>query len=58
MNSLRNRVARALVNAILRTIATKQYRTMITGAITYGLAAAARDELEGRPAPPRIDKLL
>jgi hypothetical protein len=34
-------------------LATPRYRKMIDGAIRYGLAAAARDEAEGRrmPAP-------
>jgi hypothetical protein len=51
MSAARDRLARWLCNLILRTIATPWYRDRIDGAIRYGLASAARDETEGRPAP-------
>jgi hypothetical protein len=49
----RDAAAWFLACAALR-LATPRYRKMIDGAIRYGLAAAARDEAEGRrmPTPP------
>lgn len=49
-NSLRNRVAHRLANAVLR-IADSEYRSMIAGSVEYGLRSAARDALEKRKAP-------
>ncbi len=43
----RDKVAQWLCNVILNHIATPWYRKMIDGAIRYGLAAAARDEMTG-----------
>lgn len=48
--NLRDKIARWLANAALK-IATPHYRMMISGAIRYGMSAAARDEVQGRPAP-------
>jgi hypothetical protein len=54
-SSRRDRAAWAMCNWILEHVATRWYRNWITGAIRYGLAAAARDEAEDRPSPgPRI----
>jgi len=47
----RDRVAAAVCNWVLRHVATGRYRQLIDGAIKYGLAAAARDELAGAPPP-------
>jgi hypothetical protein len=46
---VRDRIAWWLCNAILKTVATPWYRKRISGAIRYGLAAAARDALAERP---------
>lgn len=48
---LRDRVAVAVCNWVLRHVATRRYRLAAEGAVRYGLAAAARDEAEGRRAP-------
>jgi hypothetical protein len=52
MDRFRDWLAWRLASAAL-CLATPRYRKMIDGAIRYGLAAAARDEAEGRrmPAP-------
>ena len=44
---LRDRIAVRVCNAVMRVLATEHYRQMITGAIRYGLRAAARDEQSG-----------
>lgn len=46
----RDRVVAAIANVVLR-FASKDYRRMIAGAVTYGLDSAARDSVECRPAP-------
>ncbi len=51
-SALRDRVACWLCNAILRAIATKNYRDMLGGSISYGLNAAARDERANVYPPP------
>lgn len=51
-NTFRNRVAIKLANLVL-LLATDQFRNLLKGAIIYGLNAAARDEVDGRPAPPK-----
>ena len=48
--SWRDRVAHRLASLAL-LLATREYRALLTGAWGYGLAAAVRDEAEGRPAP-------
>ena len=54
-SSWRDRLAWTAYDWILEHVATRWYRDWITGTIRYGLAAAARDEAEGRPSPgPRI----
>jgi hypothetical protein len=45
---LRDRIAIAACNWVLDHVATEQCRTMIGGAIRYGMAAADRDEREVR----------
>lgn len=49
---LRDRIACAVANFALNYIASAWYRKMIGGSIRYGLAGAARDAAEDRPAPP------
>lgn len=47
----RDRFAAAICNWVMRHVASERYRKMTGGAIRYGLAAAARDEEEGRGLP-------
>jgi hypothetical protein len=51
INSFRNRVAIAIANFALNSIATERYRKFIYGSINYGMDSAIRDELEGRESP-------
>lgn len=57
---LRDRIAAAACNWILRHVASERYRKMTGGALGYGLASAARDEREDRPVPqpPGLDPVL
>lgn len=48
---LRDRIAAALCNWIMRHVASERYRKMIGGAVSYGLASAVRDDADGREAP-------
>jgi len=48
---LRDRIACALCNWVLRHIASDRYRKMIGGSVSYGLSSAVRDDREGRDAP-------
>ena len=48
---LRDRIACALCNWVLRHIASDRYRKMIGGSVSFGLASAVRDDREGRDAP-------
>ncbi len=50
----RDRIAAAACNWIMRHIATERYRKMIGGSVSYGLASALRDDLDGRDAPPPL----
>jgi hypothetical protein len=49
---LRDRIAVRICNAVMRVLATEHYRKMVTGSVTYGLRAAARDEQFGALPPP------
>lgn len=49
---IRDRIAAAACNWILRHVASERYRKMTGGAIRYGLTAAARDEAAGFSLPP------
>ena len=40
---MRDQIAWSMCNAILNTIATRWYRSMIAGSIQYGLKAARED---------------
>lgn len=42
LNTLRNRLAWAICNVVLATIASREYRGLIKGSITLGLRTAAR----------------
>lgn len=46
----RDHLVVTVANAVLR-LASKRYQQMLHGAWLYGLAAAARDEQEGRSCP-------
>jgi hypothetical protein len=46
-----DRMVVAICNFLLRHFASERYNAFIKGAITYGMDAAARDVLEGRPTP-------
>lgn len=48
---MRDRLAAALCNFILRTLASEHYRKMVQGSVLYGLASAQRDQAEGRTSP-------
>ena len=48
---LRDRIAAAVCNWILRHVASERSRKMIGGSVSYGMASAFRDDLEGRDAP-------
>ncbi len=48
---LRDRIAAAVCNWVLRHVASERYRKMIGGSVSYGLASAVRDDREGRDAP-------
>lgn len=48
----RDRLAARLVNLVLRTVATRQYRDFIAGAILYGMNSAARDTTKDLDPPP------
>jgi hypothetical protein len=50
----RDRIAAALCNWIMRHVASDRYRKMIGGSVSYGMAGAFRDDLEGRGAPPPL----
>lgn len=43
----RNRLACWMSNAVLRWVATEQYRMWIGGSIAYGLQSAVKDERAG-----------
>lgn len=47
----RDRIAAALCNWIMRHVASERYRKMIGGSVSYGMASAFRDDIEGRDAP-------
>jgi hypothetical protein len=47
----RDRLAWAICTWVLRHVATSEYAQFITGINRYGIAAAARDASEDRPAP-------
>lgn len=49
---LRDRLGVPVVNAIARTLLSRRYVAFIKGAVEYGMRAAARDQAEGREAPP------
>lgn len=47
----RDRIAACLCNWIMRHVASEHYRKMIGGSVSYGMASAFRDDMEGRDAP-------
>lgn len=49
--SRRDRIAAWACAWIMCHVASERYRKMIFGSVSYGLAAAFRDDIEGRDAP-------
>ena len=51
MNAIRDRIAWCICQFTLKRVATLSYRDRLDGIVRYGMLSAARDEIEGRPAP-------
>ena len=47
----RDRIAAAICNWTMRHVASEHYRKMIGGSVSYSMASALRDDLEGREPP-------